>query len=126
MSSNPFLTAALTAADRGWAVFPIIPGGKIPAIKQWEQRATTDKHQIHRLWADNPTHNIGIACQPAGLLVLDLDAGHSHPPPQWGRLGVTHGRDVLRILAAEAGHPDPSGTYTVATPSHGEYRYFLA
>ena len=67
---------------------------------------------------------IGIACQPAGLLVIDLDAGHGHPPPPWADLGVTHGRDVLRILADRAGAPDPINTYTVATP-RGEHRYFL-
>ena len=60
-------------------------------------------------------------------MVLDLDAAHGRQPPtSWDHLGVTHGRDVLRILAERAGQPDPIDTYCVTTPSGGEHRYYLA
>ncbi|MGH3826630.1 MAG: bifunctional DNA primase/polymerase, partial [Pseudonocardiaceae bacterium] len=122
----PRLAAALRAVRRGWPVFPIHPYSKHPAVRDWQHRATRDLDQITRWWAAAP-YNIGIPCQGAGLVVIDLDAGHGHqPPPQWDRLGVTHGRDVLRILAERADQPDPIDTYTVATPSGGEHRYFLA
>jgi hypothetical protein len=114
----------LHAAKRGWPVFPVRPWSKHPALRQWQHRATCNRDQIIRWWAVAP-YNIGIACQPAGLVVIDLDAGHSPPPASWAGLGVTHGRDVLRILADQAGQPDSINTYTVATP-HGEHRYFLA
>jgi hypothetical protein len=67
-----------------------------------------------------------LSCQAAGLVVIDLDGARGQqPPPPWDQLGVTHGRDVLRILAQRAGAPDPIDTYTVATPA-GQHRYFLA
>jgi hypothetical protein len=118
-------TAALRIAARGWPVFPLRPGSKLPAIRDWEHRATTDPERIAAWWSRGP-YNIGIACGPAGLVVLDLDAAHGHQPPRGWPEEVTHGRDVLRLLAREAGEPDPVDTYTVATPSGGEHRYFLA
>lgn len=118
-------TAALRIAARGWPVFPLRPGSKLPAIRDWEHRATTDPERIAAWWSRGP-YNIGIACGPAGLVVLDLDAAHGHRPPRGWPEEVTHGRDVLRLLAREAGEPDPVDTYTVATPSGGEHRYFLA
>jgi Bifunctional DNA primase/polymerase, N-terminal len=121
----PRLAAALRAAQRGWPVFPVYPYSKCPAVEDWEHRATCDRDQIIRWWRRLP-YNTGIACGPAGLVVLDLDAGHGPPPQPWADLGVTHGRDVLRILAARAGQPDPADTYTVASPCQGEHRYFLA
>ena len=121
----PRMTAALHAAERGWPVFPVYPYSKYPAVPDWEHRATCDPDQITRWW-QQAAFNIGIACRPAGLVVLDLDAGRGQlPPRQWARLGVRHGRDVLAALADRAGQPDPVDTYTVATPS-GEHRYFLA
>ncbi len=125
MNPPPLLAAALRAAERGWPVFPFHPYSKYPAVRDWPHHATCDLDQITRWWSRAP-YNIAIACQAAGLVVLDLDAGRGElPPPQWAGLGVSHGRDVLRILAQRSGQPDPIDTYTVSTP-HGEHRYFLA
>lgn len=116
-SPRPRLAAALRAVERGWPVFPLYPYSKYPAVRDWENRATCDLDQITRWWATAP-YNVGIACKPAGLVVIDLDAARGQrPPPQWAQLGVTHGRDVLRILAERAEQPDPIDTYTVVTPS---------
>lgn len=121
----PRLAAALRAVQRGWPVFPLYPYSKYPAVRDWTNRATCDLDEIARWWGAAP-YNIGIACQAAGLVVIDLDAARGQqPPPPWDQLGVTHGRDVLRILAQHAGQPDPIDTYTVTTPG-GEHRYFLA
>jgi hypothetical protein len=106
-------------------VFPLYPYSKYPAVRDWPHRATCDLEQITRWWASAP-YNVGIACQGAGLVVIDLDGARGQqPPPPWDQLGVTHGGDVLRICAQRAGAPDPIDTYTVASPS-GEHRYFLA
>jgi hypothetical protein len=123
-STGDLLGAALDAASRGWPVFPLIPRGKRPAIDGWQQRATCDPGRIRRWWTRYPACNVGISCGTAGLLVLDLDAAHGRVPPQWARRGVTHGRDVLALLAHRVGVPDPVDTFTVATPRGGEHRYF--
>ncbi|MGH3776996.1 MAG: bifunctional DNA primase/polymerase [Pseudonocardiaceae bacterium] len=124
-SPRPRLAAALRAVERGWPVFPLYPYSKYPAVRDWENRATCDLDQITRWWATAP-YNIGISCKAAGLVVIDLDAARGQRPLPWAQLGVTHGRDVLRILAQRAEQPDPIDTYTVVTPSGGEHRYFLA
>ena len=42
--------SALDAASRGWHVFPLRPGTKIPAVRHWEHEATTDPERIRDLW----------------------------------------------------------------------------
>jgi hypothetical protein len=118
------LAAALAATRRGWPVFPVAPYGKRPAITDWPHRATRDPDQLAAWWERAP-YNIGLACGPAGLLVIDLDQPHTDqaPPARWGAVDIRDGRAVLASLARDAGHPDPSDTYTVATP-RGEHRYF--
>lgn len=122
----PRLRAALAAAERGWPVFPLYRNTKKPAVLDWENTATTDHDRIRRWWA-TAAYNVGVACGPAGIVVLDLDAVHGPLPPHWAALQVTHGRDVLAILAERAGQPDPADTYTVNTPrTPGQHRYYLA
>jgi hypothetical protein len=121
------LDAAVAAARRGWAVFPCRVGGKRPAVDRWEQRACADPGRVARHWP-GPRHNVGIACLPSGLVVLDLDnASHGGTlPPDWrGVPGVTDGADVLAVLADRAAQPWPA-TYTVRTASGGLHLYFHA
>jgi hypothetical protein len=116
--------AALAAARRGWAVFPCRPGDKRPAVPEWEQRACSDPDRVARYWP-SAQHNIGIACGPSQLVVVDLDT-HGHLPEDWCQLpGVRDGRDVLAHLAEWAGQPWPS-TYMVATANGGRHLYFTA
>lgn len=125
MSRNPFLVAALTAAKRGWFVFPLVPGGKTPALRDWEHRATTDRRQIFRWWAGDRDQNIGIATGPSGLLVIDLDDGRGQePPPRFA--GACNGREALAILAAELGEVVPSDTFEIETAGGGSHLYFRA
>jgi hypothetical protein len=115
MNRNLFLSAALTAAHRGWLVFPQVPGGKTPLIRSWEQRATTDTRQVCRWWAHGATSNVGVATGKSGLVVIDLDDGRGDTPPEWFA-GARNGRDALGMLAAAAGAEIPTNTYAVATP----------
>ena len=116
------LSAALTAAQAGMQVFPVQPHGKIPAVRQWEQAATTDPDAVTAWWQVRP-YNIGIATGPSGLVVVDLDTARGAvPPPRW--TGARGGHDVLRAVAAEAGQPFPGDTYSVTTPTGGIHLYF--
>ncbi|WP_181063634.1 bifunctional DNA primase/polymerase [Nocardia nova] len=123
--STALMQAALTAAAHGHHVFPLHPRAKTPAYEgDWLLHATTDPDLIRGIWRERP-YNIGIACAPSELYVIDLDPAHGvTAPAPW--TGLTHGRDVLTALAERAGHPYPGDTYTVATPSGGWHLYFHA
>jgi len=124
MPGNPFLAAALAAAERDWLVFPVAPAGKTPAISGWQERATSDPRPIHRWWRGDIAMNIGIATGRSGLVVVDLDRGRGDVPPA-RFAGARDGQDVLAMLAAEAGAELPTHTYTVSTPG-GCHLYFRA
>ncbi|TDU05232.1 bifunctional DNA primase/polymerase-like protein [Streptomyces sp. 846.5] len=124
---SELLNAALACAARGWHVFLLIPGGKRPAIKNWDQRATTDPAVITHGWT-NGAYNIGIACGPSHLLVVDLDTPKhpgDTPPPPWHDQDVHTGADVLAHLATDQ-DPGWRETFTVATPSGGTHLYYQA
>jgi len=124
---NDMLTAARTAAERGWHVFPLIPDDKRPAVEDWENRATTDPARIDRCWTAGP-YGVGIACGPSRLVVVDLDQPKPHqtPPQTWQRPGITCGADVLADRADAAGQAYPWNTHTVVTGRGGEHLYFAA
>ncbi|MFD9815035.1 bifunctional DNA primase/polymerase [Streptomyces sp. NPDC059080] len=127
-----FLGAALVAAARGWAVFPLRPGTKRPALHgetrcprtgpcaaqhlKWEQRATTDPRRIEAAWSAGP-FNIGLATGPSKLLVVDLDVPKGKKD--------AHGATTFQALCERAGQPVPT-TYTVRTPTGGHHLYFTA
>ena len=115
--------AAVEAARRGWAVFPCRPSDKRPAVPDWERRACADPERVGRYWPSDH-HNIGIACGPSRLVVIDLDT-HSPLPDDWRLPGIHDGRDVLALLAEWAGQPWPV-TYTVTTPTGGLHLYYAA
>ena len=123
---------AIAAAERGWCVFPTRPGGKEPRRGlSWSRAATADLAALERAqW--RPGENYGIAAKPSGLVIIDLDQpkpGYEFPP-RWqywrGERGVVDGRDVLAVLAAQAGAGEWPHTFTVATPSGGAHLYYLA
>lgn len=123
---NPRLDWALHLAGRGWAVFPLLPAAKQPAIRNWEQRATTDAEQITTFWSTHPNHNIGLPAGRAGLLVVDLDvphAGHLASTDDERMRGAASGAQVLARLATQARRTIPD-TWTVFTPSGGTHLYF--
>lgn len=140
--------AALYAAGRGWPVFPVEAGGKRPAVPDhigarctgldprcrgghqgWQERATTDQGRIRRGWTVQP-FNVGVACGPAGLVVVDLDMPKPGEavPRGWRMPGVETGEDVLAVLAERAGQPLAPlyDTYTVITGRGGRHLYFAA
>jgi hypothetical protein len=132
---SALLAAALDAAERGWPVLPLRPGGKRPALHgedactrtgpcssghvKWEQRATTDPDRIGAAWSAGP-FNVGIATGPAGLLVVDLDKpkGNSNADTP---CGVT----TFTALCERTGHTVPT-TRIIRTAGGGRHLYFTA
>jgi hypothetical protein len=129
-ADRALLRSALDAVLRGWHVFPCAVGGKRPALRgNWQELATTSPDQVRAWWAGAP-YNIGIACGPSGLVVIDLDlpradAGDDDPDDD-GALFPLSGADRLSRLAREHGERYPGGTYVVDTPSGGCHLYFSA
>jgi Bifunctional DNA primase/polymerase, N-terminal len=124
------LRSALAAAMLGWHVFPCAAGGKRPALRgNWQDLATTSADQIRDWWARAP-YNIGIACGPSGLVVIDLDLPHDGEAGDEeaadGTLFPLSGADILSGLARQRGERYPGGTYIVDTPSGGCHLYFSA
>jgi hypothetical protein len=126
-SRDVLQAAALAAAERGWHVFPLRPGTKIPAVRAWEPRATTDPDRIARCWTTGP-FNVGLACGPSGLVVIDCDEPKPDeaPPAPYDQPGVNSGLDVLALLTEQAGERIPIDTHTVVTPSGGYHLYYTA
>jgi Bifunctional DNA primase/polymerase, N-terminal len=127
--ANPaLLRSALAAALRGWHVFPCAVGGKRPALRgNWQDLATTSADQIRDWWTRAP-YNIGIACGPSALIVIDLDLPRDADDEEAadGALFPLSGADILSGLARQHGERYPGGTYIVDTPSGGCHLYFSA
>ena len=101
-------------ATRGWPVFPLLPGTKRPAIRDWEHRASTDPGRIRRCWY-GARFGIGLATGPARLVVLDLDPASQDDGPD--------GATGLAALAAARG-VQLAATWTVTTPRGGQHLYY--
>lgn len=132
LERQQLLDGALAYAEAGWPVFPLRPGTKRPAAPNhtaetcdrsdhrcrdghagWEPRATLDAIRIEAAWRHRP-YGIGIACGPAGLLVVDLDTAKGDQPS---------GDATLAELEHQVGEELPA-TWTVGTPSGGRHLYY--
>jgi len=108
--------AALELAEQGWYVFPLRRNEKRPLIREWHKRATNDVAQVGQWWQRWPEANIGIACGPSGIVVIDLDVKPDvDGKTTWQALCQKHGLSSNQVE-----------TITVATPSGGKHLYFLA
>lgn len=158
------LATARWCAGRGWPVHPLAPGRKTPAgncadcreaahthrgcrcvaAGRWchgFRAATTDFARIGLWWGANPGFGVGVACGPAGLVVIDVDA-HARPLPDRDRLlpgisiaenvdltGLASGFHTIGVLAALRGAPSPvedETTLRVRTPSGGLHVWYRA
>ena len=127
MPTRILLSSALSLAERGWHVFPCVPGGKRPAPRgSWQDHATTEPARI-RTWWSQVAYNIGIACGPSGLVVIDLDIPHDVGELSCAEArSAVSGADVLAALCDQHGQRYPLPTYAVATPSGGCHLYYAA
>jgi KaiC/GvpD/RAD55 family RecA-like ATPase len=110
---------ALALAKRGFRIFPLVVGGRTPAISGWIAKATTNSGQILAWWRER-NFNIGIATGPelriangAGpakyLVVIDYDMKEGQEGQKWLDQHVFLGL---------------CDTLTVKTP-HGVHKYYL-
>jgi Bifunctional DNA primase/polymerase, N-terminal/Primase C terminal 1 (PriCT-1) len=73
-TQSPFCNAAIAYATRGFAVFPCVPRGKVPATPHGCRDATQDLAQITTWWRENLYYNVAVATGPvSGVFVLDVD-----------------------------------------------------
>jgi putative DNA primase/helicase len=109
---TPFHAAALEYAEsRGWYVFPLQPGTKIPFKgTSGHLQASKDPHQIAQWWSQTPDANVGIAVKPSKLVVLDIDVN-----------GAKQGRESLVELDSQL--PD---TLTALTGRGGLHIIYTA
>jgi hypothetical protein len=158
------LPIGLWCARQGWPVHPLAPRRKTPPANCHDCRrpghshlqctciragrwchgfhaATTDAGCIRAWWAKQPGFGVGIACGPAGLVVIDVDA-HETSLPERDRLlpgiaiprsvslhGLQHGFHSLALLSALRGMEDPAqdaSTLRVHTPSGGLHIWYAA
>ena len=74
--SSKLASAAVEYGDQGIAVMPCVENGKKPALSRTGKEhsiAVNDSDQIQQWWTKNPQYNIGIACTPNRLAVIDID-----------------------------------------------------
>jgi hypothetical protein len=144
------LPFAMQALSQGFHIFPVEPGGKTPiriyqdrpkedapwTIK-WSEVATNDPNKVAQWWSYAPMANIGIACKPSGLFVVDCDQPKEDnllKDTQWEYLHDLFGPRVdgetVWDQVAERYGGDPSAvqrafnTYQVATGSGGRHFYY--
>lgn len=80
-------TKALALAAQGFEVFPLIPHGKPPAIKDWQHKATADPATIKLWWPEGSVKNIGIHCKD--LCVIDVDVKKTNGYVEFKKLPVS-------------------------------------
>lgn len=99
---------ALSLAGAGFAVFPLAGKTPPPGFK-WKDRASSDPQVIVAEFAGLPASvsNVGIACGPSGLVVIDEDE-----------------TDAFTKACTDAGRPLPD-TYRVQTGSHGRQHWYF-
>jgi len=84
------LRHALAYAAKGWAVFPLVPGGKEPLTEHGFKDATTDSETIVAWWTRWPSANIGRwlgynaygSGDEASTLVIDIDPRNGGVVPE--------------------------------------------
>jgi Bifunctional DNA primase/polymerase, N-terminal len=122
-SAHPFahsLAQPSELARAAWAyvsrwglhVLPLRVGGKEPhgpSVPHGYLNASGDPGVLARWWLRAPRANVGIACAPSGLLVVDVDP--------------RNGGDETLALAVRALGELPR-TWTVLTPGGGAHYYF--
>lgn len=100
---------ALDLARRGFKVFPLRAGMKLPRTPDWQLQATSDEAQVMEMWSgvDGEPQNFNIGISTRGYLVVDADVKD-------GREGIA----ICELLGLEL------DTFVVQSPSGGRHYYY--
>lgn len=109
---NPNLSAALTLADLGIAVFPCNQTKRPQPGVRWKDEASTDHRRIESWWRRWPSSLPAFELGRHQLVAIDCD-----------RHGKDDGVIALETLARDNGD-DPRDWPTVETPSTGRHIFF--
>lgn len=137
------MDAAIQAILKGFHIFPVQPGEKTPHriypdkpyTIRWSEVATDDPTKVVEWWQYSPEANVGIACKPSGLLVVDCDMPKSINNLRGTPFEFLHetlggyvdGTDVLKELCVNQFGQDWSeltDTYQVCTTRGGLHLYY--
>ena len=109
---------ALAAA--GFHIFPCRPNEKLPAIAEWQLKASNDADWIEHFWPEepqlnllggyDPEYNIGVATGH-GIIAIDIDMK-----------GGKNGKESFAAFQDLYGPAPP--TVTVRTPTGGTHYYY--
>jgi hypothetical protein len=123
----------------GFHIFPVRAGDKVPhsLAGQWGETATNDPNRVIQFWTQiDPTANIGVACKPSQLLVVDLDRAKvpwQLRGTEWEHLHGVYGQlvqgedlfdEMCYKLGGDAHRRDTFDTYQVRTGSGGLHLYY--
>jgi putative DNA primase/helicase len=132
-NANPFLTAALAYAAKGWPVFPCRPASSAevdekgaprfkyssPLIAKGLNAASADADQIRAWWRRWPDAMIGLPLGgPTGLFALDFDPRHD---AETGEICTL--TQLKAALEEQLGGALPP-TIAAKTPSGGVHLFF--
>lgn len=105
---------AMLLAHSGFHVFPCDANSKLPAIKDYPHRATTDVAQV-KTWWNGCAKNVGVSTSHFGtdeaLVVVDVDV-------------KANKRGDLTLLQLEMEGLEFPATFEIETPSHGRHLYY--
>ena len=136
-NDNTLMTAALDYVAKGFSIFPLKPGSKVPLTARGYKDASNDPEQVRQWWTQWPDANISLPTGKInGFFVVDIDGAY---PEGWPplpdttvvktRRGFHHyyhypeGQDVpsANKLLKQAVDIKSDGGYIVAPPSiHSE------
>lgn len=108
---------ALAYQKNGFAVYPLVPGDRIPLKGSHGYKdATRDPERAKEWWGQHPAYNIGLSLVDRGILVLDIDRGHASGSDGVATIAEQYEKGMERL---------PDDTYIEHTP-RGGLHYFLS
>lgn len=110
----------------GFSIFPLTHLSKIPPKGfHWKEEASNDPDKVSLWTVVWKWANVGVACEPSKLVVIDLDKFKGQEVAEKYRLeGVTDAADILCVELEKVGKSFPTDTYSVHTPSGGRHLYY--